>query len=316
MQKVSLYIFLCLLLLSSCQTNSCRLEPNICYIPPKQFIENKTSAFPPLDPEERRQEWAKELVIANAFAGEADFYRAITGYKRALFLTSKKYPARRLQMHYGIIQSYYLSGRYQDAIETFEACPLVDCPPDFPPLDDLLIILYDAYKRTENEAKASRIYSFIEARTPARAQQLRLSESIRNGDLNSAVANIGSEQERQDVWNFVNTYQKQGKSIKKAQFLNAVLPGAGYLYVGQKVSAITSLWLNSLFIAAAYYCFNHHNIAAGLIFSSFEFGWYFGGINGAGLAAKEYNEHLYNTHGKELMLKDSLFPVLMLRYTF
>jgi tetratricopeptide (TPR) repeat protein len=318
---------------SGCQTSCCKLEPEICYIPPKQFVEYHPTAFPPLDIEERRQDWAKELIIANGFASEIDFYRAITSFKRALFLTPKKYAARRLQMQYGIIQSYYLAGRFQDTIETFEASSLTDCPPDFPALDDLLILLYDSYKRIENEVKASCIMALIQSRNQSQAKLLKLSEAVRAGELCDALVNAAPESTcetdtgiptvspasqilYQETYCFVKNYEQQKKSIRKAQFLNAVLPGAGYIYVGQKVSGITSFWLNSLFIAAAYYCFDHNNIAAGLILSSFEFGWYFGGINGAGLAAKEYNEHLYNTTGKEFLLKNVLFPVLMLKYTF
>lgn len=331
MKKCLLLLFI--VLITSCQTSCYKLEPEICYIPPKQFVEYHPSAFPPLEIEERRQDWGKELIIAQGFASEIDFYRAITSFKRALFLTPKKYAARRLQMQYGIILSYYLAGRFQDTIETFEASSLTDCPPDFPALDDLLVVLYDSYKRIENEVKASCIMALIQARNQSQAKQLSLSEAVRAGNLCGALISSAPEVVCETDDNiltttpssqirsletqcFVKEYEMKKKSVRKAQFLNALLPGAGYFYVGQKVSGITSFWLNSLFIAAAYYCFDHNNIAAGLILSSFEFGWYFGGINGAGLAAKEYNEHIYNTAGKEFLLKNALFPVLMLKYTF
>lgn len=305
---------LLLLICTSCQHNSFYLEPSICYIPPKQLIDSLPSAFTPLSPEEFRQDWGRELVIANTFATELDFYRAITSYKRALILAPKKCNARRMQMEYGIVQSYYLANKYQDVIDTFESSSLQDCPAEFTALDDLLTILYDSYQHIGNLDKACRILNLIDSRNPSRAQQLRLSTAITVGDVCGAAALANEKQ--LDVLCFVQQFKRESKSVRAAQLYNAILPGAGYLYVGQKQTALTSLWLNSLFIASAYYFFKHHNVPAGLIMSSFEFGWYAGGINGAGLAAKEYNENLYNTLGKDAMIRDALFPVLMLQYTF
>ena len=79
---------------------------------------------------------------------------------------------------------------------------------------------------------------------------------------------------------------------------------------------MTSFMINASFIAASWYFFDHGNYGAGIITSSLEFGWYFGGINGAGLAAKEWNQHIYNIKGKELMIEMRLFPVLMLEASF
>lgn len=79
----------------------------------------------------------------------------------------------------------------------------------------------------------------------------------------------------------IEGYEKHAKSIKTAQCLNAVLPGAGYWYIGQKQTAVTALLVNSLFIGAASYFFVDGNIPAGVITLSLESGWYFGGIYGA-----------------------------------
>ena len=73
---------------------------------------------------------------------------------------------------------------------------------------------------------------------------------------------------------------------------------------------------NGLFIAAAVHCFQHNHLAAGIIFTSFEAGWYFGGIYGAGEEAKTYNERLYEKKITPLMNQKGLFPVFMLQYGF
>ena len=101
-----------------------------------------------------------------------------------------------------------------------------------------------------------------------------------------------------------------------AQTLNAIIPGAGYLYLGQTQSAFTSFALNGLFLATAGYFVHEHNYAAALITLSFESGWYLGGIAGAKDAAKLYNERLYETHAHHHMRDQKLFPILMLNHGF
>ena len=61
---------------------------------------------------------------------------------------------------------------------------------------------------------------------------------------------------------------------------------------------------------------NQGNIAAGLITASFETGWYFGGINGAGLAAQEFNQRMYEVNTKEIMFQNRLFPIFHFTKSF
>jgi len=49
---------------------------------------------------------------------------------------------------------------------------------------------------------------------------------------------------------------------------------------------------------------------------SFEAGWYFGGIYGAGEEAKYYNERVYEKEANALLNEKKLFPVLMLGHSF
>lgn len=79
---------------------------------------------------------------------------------------------------------------------------------------------------------------------------------------------------------------------------------------------MTSFIINALFAAATYQLIDRGYVAAGIIVGSLEMGWYIGGINGAGLEAKEYNQSLYNTCAKEVMIRNQLFPVLMFETTF
>ncbi len=302
-------LLLCILclILSSCHTDSCTLQPCITYIPNTHQIEELPSAFPPLNKEEAKREWARELYLGGKFARELDLYRAITAYKRAYFLLSRDQAERRKQIEFCIIQCYYLGQKYPEAVYAYESSSLIDFDPAFPAQRELLIILSDAYAQINLEDKAGYCRECLEKFDPNTAKDFDLSDAILDADFSSLDVESAP---------FLCDYYANAKSVRKAQALQAVLPGAGYLYVGQKKTAFTSLVINSLFIAAAYYFFDHGNPAAGIITASLEAGWYMGGINGAGLAAKEYNARVYELQAKDFMIRRKLFPVLMFQKTF
>ncbi len=114
----------------------------------------------------------------------------------------------------------------------------------------------------------------------------------------------------------VRAFHKYKKNPSLAGFLNATIPGLGYLYIGQKQSAFTAFSLNSLFIATTAYFFYKGNVPAAIITLSFESGWYLGGILGAKEGALLYNERLFETHAHYQMRDHKLFPILMLQHGF
>lgn len=307
-KKSGLFLLLICVFFTSCHPNSLLLEPNIRLTPQARQVDCLPSSFPRLTFEELETDWGKELQIAEVFSRDFDLYRAITAYKRALVLIPFQNIERRLQIEFGMIQCYYLGEKYQEVVDAFEKSELTAVPRSFPPFEELLLMLQDAYKQLGHHEKAERVFKVMENAYPESAEKLELAEAYIRADL----PRLAKLNQQEFLWN----YHHQAKSVKKAQALNAFLPGAGYYYVGQKKAAITSFVINSLFIAAAYYFFDNHNIPAGLITTSLEMGWYFGGINGAGLAAKEYNERLYENSAKETLFKNRLFPVLMFHTCF
>ena len=295
-------LFLCtFLFLTGCVVNSGTFEPNIGYSISSRNVEKLPSAFPPLSDEEKLEDWGKELYLGLQFAEELDLYRAITCYKRALYLAP---PAYRFQIAYHLVEAYYFGGKYQEAVETYESTYLGDVPLNFGPIKELLLMLYDSYQQIGQCAKAERIYWFLKSLDCSLADQLADYQAILSADFDAM------DEE------FAGLYLTQAKSVRTAQVLNALLPGAGYLYVGQAKSALTSLIINGLFTWAAYQFFDHGYTAAGLITTSLEMGWYLGGINGGGIAAREWNERLYETQGKDFLIRQRLFPILMFTYAF
>jgi hypothetical protein len=311
--NIKIVLILGMLLLVGCLPKCKRFEPMICYTPSLWHPAMLPSPFPPLTEKELDQSFGQELMIARKFAREGDYYRAITSFKRAAFLIPKQEKQRRLEIDYGIILCYYMGQKYSEVLLTFEGSDLSSVTSDFPTFGDLIMILQDSYTQCGQEQKGAMLLELMEKGDPERAEKLKASHALTNGDLQQALGHVP---ECDELHHFANRFCHCYKSARKAQVLNAILPGAGYYYVGQKKSALTSFVINTLFIAAAYHFFDHGNWGAGLITTSLEAGWYIGGINGAGIAAVEFNERTYERHVKEIMEKQHIFPVLMLEASF
>ncbi len=302
-----------LLLVCGCHKVPEQLEPKINYAVQDRYLKQLPAPFPTLSSEELQEAWGKEYLIGIAFAHQLDLYQSITAFKRAEILAPEEAHARKLEMNYEMLLCYYLGKKYTDVIYLFDTSLLRTVDPHFPAYHDLLVILYEAYTEIQEERKAEQILFLIQQHYPETAEKLSLSTALSQANMVQVEAYTN---QYPDVQQFFAQYQTEKKSVGSAQALNALLPGAGYLYVGQKQSALTAFLLNGLFIAAAYHFFHKGDIAAGAIVTSFEAGWYFGGIYGAGEEAKFYNERLYEKYASPLMNQNKLFPVLMLQYAF
>lgn len=296
-------------LLISCQPKINTIQPIVSLVPSERNIASLQSAFPKLTEEELKEDFGKELKIALTFAKEFDLYRAITSYKRALVLIPKESHPRMLQIEYSILECYYFGGKYQEVIETFEKSHLMNVKPDFQAFTQLLTILYDSYDQLGLHDKACRILKVIEKGNGELALRLNKYKAIKEADF-IALNSMDLKEE------FLIPYELETKSVRKAKLLNAILPGAGYYYIGQKKSAITAFIVNSLFTLASYQFFQKGYIAAGAITASFEAGWYLGAINGAGLEASEYNERLYEVRARDYLTREGLFPILSFETAF
>lgn len=281
-------------------------EKRIMLCLPQDF---SISPFQPLTKDELQEDWAKEYRIALTFADDFDLYRAITGFKRALCLLPPENIYRQREIEYAITLAYYLGKKYGEAIYIVESTDLRCVDATFPAYDDLLLILYDSYEQMGKPEHAHHILTLIETECPDQAKKLTLLGAIKQADLDALCETYGYDK-------VVRGYRCEAKSIRKAQILNAILPGAGYWYVGMRQTAVTAFIVNALFIGAAAHFISNGNGPAGLITLSLEGGWYFGGISGAGLAAKEYNEHLYCTYADKITQREELFPFMMLKYSF
>lgn len=311
-------LLLCSLVCSACTPTCNTFSPHISSTPNVCAIKSLPEGFPELDEKELFSGWGKELLIGQEFLKENDLYRSITALKRAKFLLPPgKKIDRRQQIDYSIVLAYFLGNKHKEVTEQFEDSSLfVANAEEFPLYDDLLVMLYESYTKTGKCEKAECILEMIRARNPVTATALELYETLSVGDICRSYELAEQLPNGEPVVEYLAAFEYCKKSITKARTLNAVLPGAGYYYVGQKKTAVTSFLINALFIGAAWAFFDKGNVAAGLITLSFETGWYFGGINGAGIAAQEYNERLYEANTKEMMFQNRLFPIFYFSKSF
>ena len=303
------------MLSGSCTRVPDQIEPQVDYTIQDRYILQLPTPFPSLTLEEKKEDWVKEYQIGMGFARELNLYQAITAFKRASFLLDPIERKRKAELNYEILLCYYIGKKYYETTHTFENSDLHLVDDTFPAYQDLLTILFDCYTRLNEESKANRILAYLEKFYPEMAKQLSLSTDLQKGNIEEIEA-FAKESEYDYLNSFLETYEAEKKSISKAQTLNAIIPGAGYFYLGQKSSALTAFLLNGLFIGASYYFFDKGNIPAGVIFAGFEMGWYFGGIYGAGEEAKFYNERVYEAHATPMMNQRKLFPALSLHYAF
>jgi hypothetical protein len=292
------------------------IEPQFTAKLPPAKEQEVNNPFAPLSVGELTQDWAREYKIACFFAKEHDFYRAITGFKRASILIPTHVQGRHLEIQYQIILCYYQAQKYLDAVYSFEKSDLKDVGPSFPAFNDMITILYDSYLQIGETEKGQKLLAFVQQHAPDMGKELLLGSAIQQANFQQLDSLAQDLKNKELLSPLLNDYPKQRKSPRKAQLLNALLPGSGYLYLGQKQSAATAFFLNSAFIAAAYHFLSRGHTAAGIITTSFELGWYIGGINGAGLAAKEHNERLYEKHGYKILKDEKVFPLFMLQFRF
>jgi hypothetical protein len=312
-----LFLFLGLaLLLNGCQRVPDNIEPTLSYAVHDKYLLALPSPFPPLSDEEKAKDWGREMQIGFGFSHQLDLYQAITAFKRAEFLIPPEEKIRSLEAQYEILLCYYIGKKWKDVIDTFNHSQLRYADTSFPAFHDLLLILFETYSQEKMDGDANRILQLIFQYYPEEGQKLVLSNALIRADLLLIKEIAETPPPKPYLEEFLVNYEMHKKSIGKAQGLNALIPGAGYLYLGQKQSAATAFFLNGLFIAASAYFFEQGNLAAGIIFTSFEAGWYFGGIYGAGLEAKAYNERLYESMATPMMTRERLFPALMLNYAF
>lgn len=241
------------------------------------------------------------LRFADALFNDGDYFRAITEYKRFLFLYATDARAGRVQLQVGL--SYQRGQQWDDARQTFEH--IVEQSPDpavraeaayrigetsfqqgryaqaiadLRPVaehygqtsvgDRARYLLGWSYLRARQWPKASQTFEVINTTSPLFPSSRALAEAAREGE------------------------QLPRKSPALAGLMSAVIPGTGHFYTGRWRDGTIALLLNGAFLAAGIEAVSAGNEAAAGVLLFFEAAWYSGTIYGAVNAAHKYNRDL------------------------
>ena len=99
------------------------------------------------------------------------------------------------------------------------------------------------------------------------------------------------------------------KSPAVAGVLSGLLPGAGHLYIGKPLQALTAFLLNGLFLAGAVFAVRDGLEGTAAILLFFETGWYLGTINSARAGAREFNRLQQRATADRLLASYGLPPL-------
>ena len=193
----------------------------------------------------------------------------------------------------------FLQGQYRQAVLYFQG--FLDTYPDGPLVPRTRYMLGLSWALDGQFSQAQQALEAVPAHDPLAQRALALQEELRLAP------------------------PPQLKSPQMAGILSGLLPGAGHLYAGQPLQALTALALNGAFLAGAAYAIHEKLHVTGAILLFFETGWYLGGISSARDAAREANrqqqrafaEHLKATYAPPVLTLQVLqTPGLGLRLTF
>jgi len=232
---------------------------------------------------------------------EKEYYRAITEFKRFLFLFPEDQKADNARLL--IAKSYYNGKMFEECANYLERCHIGDSGVRL----ESVFLLGDAYVNMENYKIARDTFKAIIDEDPGstvadlafvRIARLHLIKSEWEAAA-EAYKGVKNDEKMAIVAKEAAKTALHGKEIPRrspvvAGVLSAILPGAGHLYVGRKQDAFVALMLNSGFIWGIIESFRSDKPVVGGILSFFELGWYAGSINGSVNSAYKYNEKKEN----------------------
>jgi TolA-binding protein len=257
------------------------------------------------------------LTFAEQLLKEGEFFRAITEYRRFIFV----YPddARAAMALFRIGLAYYRGQKYAEALQTFR-----DVAQQYPESSyGNLAQLWqgESLLRQAQYGPAAEIYADMRQRlgTEAAGQfahyqrgwtmlyQRRWQEAATELQQISPTSSLYPAAQQLAAAGLDGEHLPQ-KSPLLAGILSGVLPGSGQLYDGRPGDALLAFLLNGVFIVGTVEAIHHGEFAIAGILSFFEAGWYTGNVYGAVNGAHKYNRHVTETFLQNLENRFRLPP--------
>jgi tetratricopeptide (TPR) repeat protein len=257
----------------------------------------------------------KQFEFAESLFEENDYFRAISEYKRFIFL----YPGSSLSEHcyLRICEAYYGAGRWNETVTSFETfisrfprSLMLDKAYYLKGMAEKNLILHDeAISSFEviienpysgeyrNKAYYQIALIYVEQDNWSRAREYFSKISDRSTLFPPAAVFSSGLEDINDI---------PQKSPALAGTMAAIIPGSGHLYTERPRDALVAFLLNATFIWAAIELFNDENYVAGGIVTFFELGWYTGNIYSAVSSAHKYNKRMKDDFIRDLKNRTSV----------
>jgi len=240
---------------------------------------------------------AAELLIGLALQEDRAYDDAFTHFQRWRLVDDPTDATRVAAFKLGELR--FQQGQYRQAVVYFQ--DFLDTYPDGPLVSHTKYMMGLSWALDGQLSQAQQVFATLPVRDPLAQQALALQDELRF------------------------TPPPPLKSPRVAGILSGILPGAGHLYVGKPLQALTAFALNGVFLAGAAYAFHEKLEATGAILLFFETGWYLGSISSARDAARDANrqqqkaftDHLRATYAPPILTFQTLqAPGLGLRLSF
>jgi hypothetical protein len=241
------------------------------------------------------------LGFADALFNDGDYFRAITEYKRFLFLYPTDTRAGRVQLQVGL--SYQRGQQWDEARQTFESIAQQHSDPAIKAQAAYLVgetsFLQGRYVQAITDLRpVAELYG----QTPVgeRARYLLGWSQLRARqwpEASQTFATIGTTSPLFPSSRALADAAREGENLPRkspalAGLMSAIIPGTGHFYTGRFRDGTIALLLNGAFLAAGIEAVSAGNEAAAGILFFFEAAWYSGAIYGAVNAAQKYNRDL------------------------
>jgi tetratricopeptide (TPR) repeat protein len=242
-----------------------------------------------------------QLGLADAFLAEGEYYRAITEYKKFLFLFPDSGKADYAL--FGIGTAYYRGEEYEPAARTFTAVQEKHgrgahaAPSAY--FEGVSLWKLGRFDR------ADAAFDRVAALDPASeyAPLSRIGKSLLSYDARNVPGC------REELARFLESYPQDAragnvrqtialldrngelprKSPAVAGVMSAVVPGSGYMYAGRYGDGVVALIVNGVFIAGAVAAIHQENYAVAAIVGGIGLPFYIGNIYGSANAATKLN---------------------------
>lgn len=257
------------------------------------------------------------LVFAEQLMRDGEYFRAITEYRRFLFV----YPddPRRAMAHFRIGVALYRGQDYEAALAIFRE--VAQQYPDTSYGKQAWLWQGESLMRQAQYSAAEQLYADIALRFPLEevgqfAHYQRAWTLVYRRRWQEAAAQFQQVAPESVLYRRAQHLAEEvsagehlsRKSPVVAGLLSGLLPGSGQLYNGRPGDALLALLLNGAFVVGIIEAVQHDAPAVAGVLGFFQAGWYIGNVYGAVNGAHKHNRHATETFLRNLESRFQLSP--------